>query len=50
MAAVRLDGDRGTLLLLLRPREIARIDGLRSAGADDQTSLAVSRAAMSSGS
>lgn len=50
IAAVRLDGDRGKLLLLLRPREIARIVGLPSAPTEVHTSLAVARAAMSSGS
>jgi phosphohistidine phosphatase len=32
IAAVRLDGRRGTLIVLLRPREIARIGGLTSEG------------------
>jgi phosphohistidine phosphatase len=46
IAGVRLDGDRGTLLILLRPREIARIGELGSR----YTRFATSRAAMSSGS
>jgi phosphohistidine phosphatase len=33
IAAVRLDGRRGTLIVVLRPREIVRIAGARDAAA-----------------